>query len=209
MPGLLLVTLNRDLNFTRSLPRAWGPLAIGDLDDNPNDEVVVQAPLTGVRVSFNNLEPRRFTNDLFQFALGDIDGDGRDEIVGLPGISGGRPALGYVNPPFTGFKPLVDLAGLDSAALAVGNLDTDPREDIVFSFKPPAGTFVLYNNTLPPVRISSNYAFILAVADLDNDSRNDIVADFGSRGVFVRYGPAGFQLLRAWRSESLTPCACD
>jgi len=206
--GRLLVELNGNPDAWIKLwdDKPFRSLALGDLDSIPNDDIVAVPFGPDAYVGPNNLSVSLFrsTHPLDAVATGDIDGDGRDEIVA---VRDNRLKVIF-GPPF--HQTFLALRG----ELAVGDLDADPRDDIAFSSLdfPGAvnslGTFVLFNNAPPAVRVSGNYAFHLAVADLNNDGRGDVVADFGSRGVWVRYG-SHFQLLRAWRSEALVPCACD
>jgi len=208
-PSKLMAILNQNDAIRFGTSRQAGLYALGNFDATPNDDI---AALTdrGLLVGLNNLGAGSILSfgGANNVAAGDIDGDGFDEIVVEK-----FGELGAFYDPLAGLDARGDeqptpLGHSARGALAVGDLDADPRDDIVFS--DTGSTWALYDNTPPFVKLSSNRAFILAIADLDNDGRNDVVADFGSRGVFVKFANrTAFTLLRAWRSEALVPCACD
>lgn len=113
----------------------------------------------------------------------------------------------FYNPSGRGFVDGALISPRASPVFAAGNLDTDPRGDVLFTNED--GTFVAFNTRwdLPPTKLDSRQASHLAIADLDNDGRGNAIASFRGQGVFVRFG-ARFQLIRAGTVESLTPCDC-
>jgi FtsP/CotA-like multicopper oxidase with cupredoxin domain len=187
-------------------------IAVGDIDNNGEDDVIVSFPAGtgpdlngGTYISRNqgvlvSLDVR--TAELI--ASGNFDGiDGDDLLLdfGIDGLSSYMNDT-VVSAPLTTESPL---------AMAVGDMDNSGADDVVLSFT-AFGTVLVPNFDLGAVSIlDPTPAEVLELGDIDGNEEDDIVASFAvgngpgaTGGIFVARNQGALSLLTTFPAELLT-----
>jgi hypothetical protein len=175
-------------------------IAVGDIDDDPENEVIVGG------VNNGNSGITVFESDgTFKFfyetdsptvtdiEIGDIDNDGIDDIVACDPVDDGWIyVINSTGDNVTGW-PVGPLSGaiLD---VAIGNLDGVGGLDIAaISNTVGDGTLYIYNSSGTRIWINATVrGRSVEVGDVDGDDENEVViGDYGSNNVYVYDGSTG------------------
>jgi len=167
---------------------------------NGSDVVVLYQDQDGtfhVFISINSISDLGLTavNDI---AIGDLNGDGRADlaILGnpLPVTIGNGPQLevlyqdsnGNLSPPVR--YTITDQSFSLGLRMAIGDLNSDGRNDLVFSGSPirvmlqtPDGTL----GTIFDMNALTTFLGEVHIADMDADGRNDIVFQAGDKSIGI------------------------
>jgi len=167
---------------------------------NGSDVVVLYQDQDGtfhVFISINSISDLGLTavNDI---AIGDLNGDGRADLAipgnPIPVTIGNGPQLAVLYQDSTGnLGPPVRYTITDQSLslgvrMAIGDLNSDGRNDLVFSGSPmrvmlqaPDGTL----GTIFDVNAFTTFLGEVHIADMDADGRNDIVFQAGAKSIGI------------------------
>ena len=174
-------------------------LAVGDLNDDGYDDLVVASPIEGtVSVSLNNgdgtfAEPvYTVAASLIHLALADVDRDGWLDVVYVANVVAESIGVllnvgeGVLAPPV--LYPAN--AGGGTESLATNDFDADGWPDLAFPDENSETLRLLFNQGdgtfAPPVELDvPPYLRAIRTADVDGDDRPDIVLTRGSSVVVL------------------------
>jgi hypothetical protein len=161
--------------FTQIHPTTPDTIAVGDLDTNAKDDLIIDFGSSGVWVLLNNsvwsqLHPSSPTG----MATGDLDNNGLDEII--LNFPGGGIWIYYNSTSWT------QLHGLNWARIGVGNIDATAGDDLIIEFS-GQGIWSFRNNTIwAQVHPSGAVGNNLGIGDIDGNGRDDVIIAFQGGG---------------------------
>ena len=141
-------------------------IAIGDIDDNGVDDVIVALPGKGTWRWMNNTVFLKLHNKVADVIVaGDLDSNGKDDLVlALPGIGTWR----WMNN-----SAWDRLHGIPATAIAVGDIDGNGVDDVIVAL-PGKGTWRWMNNTVF-LKLHNKVADVIVAGNLDSNGKDDLV----------------------------------
>ncbi|MCE5303777.1 MAG: hypothetical protein LLF97_11820 [Planctomycetaceae bacterium] len=165
-------------------------ICVGDYDgDGYQDDAALaftSGPYQGTYIRYNITESSgvwKKIHDRVATSLlaADANGDGADEL--FLGLGTGWGFLEY----YTTASTWRFLSGKTIKAIAVADLDSNEKDDLVFSLTGQNGTSTLMNNGASKT-LYATAASSIAIGDLNGDGQvNDVVLDLDASGLWVRY----------------------
>jgi hypothetical protein len=161
--------------FTQIHPTTPDTIAVGDLDTNAKDDLIIDFGSSGVWVLLNNsVWSQLHPSSPAGMATGDLDNNGLDEII--LNFPGGGIWIYYNSTSWT------QLHGLNWARIGVGNIDATAGDDLIIEFS-GQGIWSFRNNTIwaqvhPAGAVGNN----LGIGDIDGNGRDDVIIAFQGGG---------------------------
>ena len=149
-------------------------MAVGDIDGNGKDDVLVEFEnTTGIFAWMNNsywVEVDASSPE--SMAVGDIDGNGKDDVLVEFGNAEGLFAwMNNAN--------WVQLNSISPDSMTVGDIDGNGKDDVLVNFGSLYGIHYWLNNaSWHPLNGLSSESII--TGDIDGNGKDDVIVDFGA-----------------------------
>jgi hypothetical protein len=211
LPGIgVVVFLNNNASMEVLDPSTATAIAVGDIDDSGQDDVIISFPAGtgpdsngGTWISRNQALALEKLDDKTAelIVAGNFDGFGGDDLFldfGVDGLSF------YLND--TAVAPLTPESPI---TMKVGDVDNSGQDDVVLSFT-AFGT-VLFSNFATATVLDASPADVLEVGDIDGNGQDDIAASFapgsgpgGTGGLFIARNQGPFASLTTLQPLQVT-----
>jgi M6 family metalloprotease-like protein len=159
--------------WTQIHPTSPESIAVGDLDGNGRDDLIIDFGSAGIWILLNNTSWRQLhPSSPNHIATGDLDNNGLDDIIlDFPGAG---IWIYHNNTTWS------QLHGLNSVRVVVGNIDGSAGDDLVIEF---AGSGIWsYRNSSTWGQIHPTNAQAIGVGDIDGTGRDDVIIAFQGGG---------------------------